>query len=89
MTGLISRQKVGEYKGLEYEKHFLKNDFLWGKMLEKMDDQAARQEQVKGDRQLIWFFDSKPVADFMSDRFETERLPIKVIWLPWPGKPRK
>jgi hypothetical protein len=83
---------LGEYKGPNIEYHFLKKDAVWWGILSDMLDQADRQLNARGDRQLIWFFEEKPIADYMRKLFEDsgpKYQGIIVEWLPWPGKPKK
>ena len=81
---------LAEYKGPNFEEHFLKNDVPWKGMLSDMLKQSENQLAAKGNRSLTWFFEEKSVADKMRTLFETEgteRIGIDVEWLPWPGKP--
>ena len=81
---------LAEYKGPNFEEHYLKDDGPWQGMLRKMLKQSADQLEAKGSRSLTWFFEEKSVADKMRDVFdtkETKRSGIDVEWLPWPGKP--
>ncbi len=81
---------LAEYKGPNFEEHYLKNDGPWQGMLSGMLKQSADQLASKGNRSLTWYFAEKSVADKMRDLFDTEgteRPGIDVKWLPWPGTP--
>ena len=79
---------LAEYKGPKYEKHLLKNDGPWRGMWAGMKNQAKDQVDAKGDRSLTWFFEEKPVADYVRKEFKKPYPGIVVRWLPWPGKPK-
>ena len=80
---------LAEYKGPGYAAHLLTNDFVWREsMADEVYQQAIRQVRSKGDRSLTWFIEEKLLADYLKNRFDSRKLPIRVIWLPWPGRQR-
>jgi hypothetical protein len=80
---------LAEYKGPGYAEHLLKKDAPWRfGIAQKLDEQALGQVRSKDSRSLTWFVEEKSPADYLSDRFDSAELPIKVIWLPWHGRPK-
>ena len=79
---------LAEYKGKGFESHFLKKDPVWAGMLHKMLGQAQDQIGASGDRSLTWYFEEKPVEEYIKTQFADKKFGIDVKWLPWPGRPR-
>jgi hypothetical protein len=75
---------LAEYKGPRYERHLLKDGYVWKGMLEGMIKQARIQDRARGDRPLIWFVDEKSVARELRGVFSRNELNIYVVWLPMP-----
>ena len=83
-TGILA-----EYKGPGYEKHFLKDDFIWrDKQLPDMLDQARRQYAARGNRQLIWFFSDRRVYLYMRSIFASQFPDIQVVYAPMRARKR-
>jgi len=47
-------------------------------------DQASRQLNAAGARRVEWYFAEEPVADYVREKFITDKLPITVIVEPPP-----
>jgi hypothetical protein len=78
-----------EYKGPGFAEHMIKDDVVWKSMVDRIDKQSNEQLFAQGYTHLTWCFEEKSVAEFFAERFKDERDQISVVWLPWPGAPKR
>ena len=78
-TGTMVEAKSGYLEMMEK-----KNPIPWLGAVEYMRDQARRQVQAAGGRDIEWYFSEKKVADFMRTQLANDNRPIRVIYAPAP-----
>jgi hypothetical protein len=66
------------YLTMMRDKPFFWEEFIVPKFLKQADNQLT----AAAGRPIEWHFAEKEVADYVRDRFATEKLPITVIYTP-------